>query len=180
MQQTLIALDNYDDIFSDFDIGPYEARRISTDFIEELWEKTKKNIPAKIILTLPAKERNKDVETGIKRRLKDFFKKKAESKKNKASSYALRGAFLIIVGIALYFLLLFLGSSVERIYDYALFPSWYISWKGLDFIFHALHLRKLENYYRAIMKAEIAFEDEEKFSTEQKITEQKQEKPVNV
>ena len=31
-----IALDDYDDIFSDFDISPYNQRALSKDFLDEL------------------------------------------------------------------------------------------------------------------------------------------------
>ncbi|MEM4295920.1 MAG: hypothetical protein QXS91_03890, partial [Candidatus Anstonellales archaeon] len=159
----IIALDNYDDLFSDFDIGPYETRLISADFIDELKNKTKRTRPEKIILTLPSKERNKQNETAIKKRLKDFFKKKQKSKESKMKWTFLKGIFLLVVGIMIYFLIISLESQIARIYDYALFPSWYISWKGLDYIFIGLKRKKEMDYYAVLQKADITFEDEERY-----------------
>ena len=63
-----IALDDYDDIFSDFDISSYENRALSQDFLDELkarcdGKKLKDKI--KLILSLPKKERNKKDEKVI-------------------------------------------------------------------------------------------------------------------
>jgi hypothetical protein len=163
-ERVIIALDNYDDIFSDFDIGPYETRLISADFIDELEKKTKKITPEKIILTLPSSQRDKTKEGIIQKRLKEFFKNKYIAKNKKIKDAFVNGSILIIIGIFIFLLVLYFEKHIAAIYDYAIFPTWYISWRGLDKIFSIFKLIGEKEYFTKLQKAHIIFEDEEKYS----------------
>lgn len=75
-----IAIDSYDDLFSDFDISSYSERSISLDFKEALESKTiePKFKTTKITLSIPKKERDNKKEQIISKRLNYFFIKKHE------------------------------------------------------------------------------------------------------
>ena len=164
MEKVLIALDSYDDIFSDFDIGPYETRLISADFLTELKKKIKKIEPGRIILTLPSKFRDKTKEHIIIKRLREFFRRKEQAQDRKFKESILFSFLLILTAILLVIFLSLTKDFLESIfYDYLIFPSWYISWKGLDKFFSSLKLLEEKNYFKKLQKAAINFEDEEKY-----------------
>jgi len=112
-----IALDNYDDIFSDFDISPYEKRTLSDDFLNEI--KRRYMVTGKgeieVRFTLPKKERNAKVEETIQKRLKRYFKEQIKNVENQIRRTKKNGSLRVIIG----FLLL---SLEVIIFD---FPEWY-------------------------------------------------------
>ncbi len=168
MEMVHIALDNYDDIFSDFDIGPYETRLISADFLSELKRKTKNREVGKIILTLPGKIREKAKEQLIIKRLKEFFRRKEHEKEKKFKESLIFGLLLITVAVLLIIFLSVTKLFFDTIFhDYLIFPSWYISWKGLDKFFHSMKILKEKDYFRKLQRATIHFDDEEKYLTVQ-------------
>ena len=76
-----IALDHYDDIFSDFDPSPFSQRMLSDDFLKEMQKRyieTKKG-EFEIRFSLPASIRDVKTEGLVKKRLKDYFHKQIKN-----------------------------------------------------------------------------------------------------
>jgi len=113
-----IALDNYDDIFSDFDISPYEKRTLSDDFLNEI--KRRYLVTGKgeieVRFTVPREERKIKVEETIQKRLKRYFKEQEKNVEDKIRKTKENGSLRVIAG----FLLL---SLEVIIYD---LPEWYL------------------------------------------------------
>lgn len=78
ISEVSLWLDSYDDIFSDFDPRPYSQRALSDDFLEEAKKavKEKKTGELELRLLVPHSQRDLEKEIIIKRRLREYFKKK--------------------------------------------------------------------------------------------------------
>ena len=102
-------LDDYDDIYSDFDSRNYLKRRVSDDFVNEL-RTSLKNKNEKIndlILLLPEVKRNNSAELKITQNLKNYFKRQLHLYTEKYNKNLKRGIFLFISAI-----LLMIGNAV--------------------------------------------------------------------
>ncbi len=162
----LLALDDYDDIFSDFDIRSYNVRAISIDLLEELkWRLRRVPKPTRLIFTLPHYRRRKHLEPKVARRLRTFFKMRTEAHEESAQHRIIRGIWLFLLGFILYLALFALTSwmtSFELVYDFALFPSWYLAWAGFDDLLEGMK-EKSKNYYKVLAQVRIEFKDEENY-----------------
>lgn len=169
-----IALDNYDDIFSDFDIRDYRSRAISRDFFEEILLRMKdvSVCPERveIILTIPKKEREKKVEKIISKRIRRFFEKKAAKVSLKRREATTKGVLFILVGVLFLLLSSFAGYFLESnlatyvVVDFLFLPSWFFTWNGLEkLIYTRERLKKIEEKYKCLEKANITFVNEEDY-----------------
>jgi len=75
MQGVMVALDNYEDIFSDFDTRPFSERGLSDDFLKELSHRTIETPKGdfEVFLVLPETLRKEKDEAVIKSRLRKHF-----------------------------------------------------------------------------------------------------------
>jgi hypothetical protein len=162
--QIEIALDTYDDIFSDFDIRPYRERHFSKDFLEELKLRTVKldtRSKLAILLLVPRKERARKDEKLIVRRLTHFSGERYLAYRKKNITIALEALVLGIVGLGF----LFLGNALNRFAsgmfrDFLLIPSWYFIWSALErFLGTQRELQKKLNYYKKLSGASVFFSD---------------------
>ncbi len=158
-----IAIDNYDDLFSDFDIREYKVRYISSDFLNELRMRTNKILSNKgieICLCLPKEERNDEHEKIIAKRLKGFFQIRHERNLNKKINILLRAIVFEIIGILFLFIALFFSKyTFEYFKEFMLIPSWFFVWNGLEKYFdHRKIVYKNISYYSMIRKSQIKFE----------------------
>ena len=160
-----LILDNYDDIFSDFDPRPYTVRALSDDFLNECKKAiADKGNQIELRFLLPKKERNKDDEQGIKKRLrhhfqKHYFEKHREIRKIRTNGilWFFLGAIIMSAGTFLYKMQ---GFFFNFLFILAEPSGWFFFWEGLGKIF-ITSKTKLPDYifYKKMSNAEIIFSD---------------------
>ncbi|MCD1653109.1 hypothetical protein K7J14_00090 [Treponema zuelzerae] len=113
-----IAIDNYDDLFSDFDIRGYEERYFSSDFLNELRMRTIKLFSKKeleIVFVIDKTERNATYEAIISGRLKLFFNNRYERNNRKRKKLLFDAVLLELVGIAFMLITMYLSSTFDNL-----------------------------------------------------------------
>src|SRR5215471_15382317 len=146
MSEISLWLDNYDDIYSDFDSRHYLRRRISEDLLHEL-RMAKKYRPRKVtdlLFLLPADKRTEESERIIANSLKDFFKDQFQFQTDNYRRKLNRGLFMMIIGL----LIMVANSYINFENLHSLFISiiktildpagWFLLWFGFDFLFYDL------------------------------------------
>ena len=135
-------LDDYDDIFSDFDPRPYSNRALSVDFLDEA-KRAAKDKQEGLELNLLIKENLRDVKTEatIKNRIKSHFKKHTDEIKKEIKKAVTKGAIFVAIGAILMVLstviaiklssMNMLKSILIVLFDPA---GWFFFWDGMDTI----------------------------------------------
>ncbi len=163
MSEVSLRLEEYGDIFSDFDMRPYSKRALSVDFIDEIKRAVNDRDVGEVemILHLPEKERKEYEEVIIKERLGAHFKRHfhlLQGEKRRVMNF---GTTMVVVGIVfmsiatyirfhdpshsmfLSFLLVFLEPS-----------AWFLLWEGMDqILFTSKDLNPNLNFYRKMSNA---------------------------
>lgn len=165
----LLRLDSYDDIFSDFDPRPYEARALSRDFLMEARHaSTDKDDNLTLTFLVPANKRNTTHELLIKRRLRNHFRKHVNQLQQEKRKIASHGAYFILAGV----ILMVLGAYVlsrsftSRFYQSFLVvllepASWFFFWEGLSqIIFDSKKLNTDIEFYRKMERSMLLFASE--------------------
>lgn len=169
VEEVQIAIDKYEELFSDFDISPYKNRSISLDLKEELESKNldfSKKI--QIIFSIPQIERDLNQEKIIVKRLNSFFNTKNLQYERRIFSRRKRGIKYIIMGI--FFITL---TFIFEMFFTDLFPlyvaniimilGWFGIWTGVEKILDVpQELFSKSQMYNGFSKANINFVDEEK------------------
>jgi len=163
-----VALDYYQDIFSDFDTAPYSHRTISNDFLGEIERRYVESKPGEfeVRMTLPAKERDPKVEAVIKKRLKDYFILKLKEKddeiaKKRRTAYVriATGVLLMVVVFEIPF-----GQSLA-VSNILSVPGWFLLWSGFENIFDIPgRLAEERQFVLRFSKAKYHFFSEEEIS----------------
>lgn len=165
-------LDDYDDIYSDFDSRNYLKRRISTDFIEELQValKNKKEEINDLVLLLPAEKRDPLTEPKISESLKSYFHRQEIIFKQRFESSFKKGIFLLVVALFLmvvnsvisFKLQNSLLSSIIRI---ILEPSgWFLIWVSFDMLYYDLkELKVQKRFFQELSELKIYFQSSESY-----------------
>ena len=161
-----LALDDYEDIFSDFDPQPYSERMLSEDFLHELKRASLDREESGLLLTLllPKEKRNAGNERVILERLRGHFKRHCRRLEEKRRGETKRGAWMVAIGILCMFLATYiLFQSPQTLWKsfviVLLEPAgWFTFWEGLN---HAIFESK-ENtpdlgFYRKMSGAKITF-----------------------
>jgi len=161
-----IWLDNYDDIFSDFDPRPYSERTLSDDFLIEVRKvcsETSENAN-EFILQLPAVKRNSEIEVILVKRLHTHIKQNYQRFKNFNKSIRKKATLTLLVG-----LLLMMGAGYLSALNSRSFflnallvlvepAGWFLVWYGLDEVFYRTKQNKNElEFYSIIAKSKISF-----------------------
>jgi len=166
--EIVLAIDTYDDIFSDFDARPYSSRAISQDFLEETERASRDKIYEELELKfiIPKHQRNINQETIIKKRLNSHFKKHRDMKKKEIKKIYGWGLFRIFAGIFLMFIATYLLFKEQKSFlinflVVLLEPSgWFFFWTGLD---KTIDLSKQtlpeKKFYEKMVKSKISFHD---------------------
>jgi Fe2+ transport system protein B len=161
-----VWLDNFDDIFSDFDPRTYSERTISDDFLNELRKRTAENNRPinEIRLQLPEKERKSDFESLIAKRIHQIIKLELKQHMNQLKRLRAMGFLFLSIGIILIFFTMFSEgySKIDWIKKmiYALTePSgWFFTWNGLDKLFSSTEKKLPELiFFRKLSKAKVIF-----------------------
>ncbi len=165
LQRADIALDDYDDIFSDFDPSPYNKRLLSEDFLYELRRRCLSTGKGEFAVnfTLPRAARSEKTEALIKKRLKEHFRLRVREIEQKAKEKARNGAIRLTVGILLS-LALFIVPELETVPVLTIYSVliWYSTWSGLENILQASYsFRKRKVSAEKLLKADYAFLSEE-------------------
>jgi len=167
MSEIGLAINTYDDIFSDFDPRPYSQRAMSDDFLLEAKKASKEKVSGTIELKflVPKDQRNAEHEFTIKRRLREHFKKHHDQMHNEVKQIASRGIYFIIVGI----ILMFFATLILFKYPYKTMLSnflvilfepggWFFFWEGLgQIVFETKKKRPDLEFYEKMAKCEIGF-----------------------
>ena len=100
LKEITIQLDNYDDIFSDFDPRPYHSRELSEDFIKEMRRRylEDKRGRFEVRFTMPSSERDQKEEALIKKRLREHFASMVENENDTVSQIRSRGYIYMLIG----------------------------------------------------------------------------------
>ncbi len=135
-----IVLDNYDDIFSDFDPRPYSQRELSEDFIKELSRRYLEDSKGKfeVRFLIPAYERDPKGEAVIKKRLREHFLREERTVAEEIRIVRGRGLAFIAVGITLLLAEAFIAISykdsvVVAVIGILFLPAgWFGVWTGIE------------------------------------------------
>jgi hypothetical protein len=161
-----IWLDDYDDVFSDFDSRPINERSLSDDFLVEVRkmvrEKPTGNVELKLLI--PNAKRKKELEVMVVKNLHTYFKHAAdaiyhEMKKTRRRGFLLSGlGFLVMIATA-YLVSISNRSFFFNAAQIVLEPSgWFMVWSGMDNIFYNSRQRKPNLDFNTKMShAEIIF-----------------------
>jgi hypothetical protein len=168
-QKIRIAIDTYDELFSDFDISPFENRSISLDFKEALESRTieNNNSNLELILSIPEKERNLDVEKIIIKRLKRFFISKKNNYSKRIGLRKTKGIKFILMGflfvtITFLFETFFTDLFPLFLANVILILGWFGVWTGVERILDIPYeLISKKNLYTLFSNLEIVFVNEE-------------------
>lgn len=165
LQIAQIALDTYDDLFSDFDPSPYETRILSDDLLKELRRRYAERGRGEFVVnfSLPKALRSEKTEALIKKRIKDYFRTKLKTVEKDRKESVKKGALRFAAGLAVSLGLLFVPAldAVPFITILSVL-TWFLFWTGYDHLFEASHrLRKRKAFYEKFLKAEYKFVDQE-------------------
>jgi hypothetical protein len=161
-----IAINNYDDLFSDFDIRDYSERYISSDFLNELRmraNRVKKKNGIEVIFLIDEDEKKIELESIIVERLRLFFIDRYERNKKKKKQILFNMLVFEIIGIAFLFLANYLEEyTFVFLKEFLLIPSWFFIWNGLEkFINNNNIIDRNIQYYSKLVKSRILFKTKE-------------------
>ncbi|MCX8199984.1 MAG: hypothetical protein N3G76_00780 [Candidatus Micrarchaeota archaeon] len=133
-----IALESYDDLYSDFDISHYAKRELSEDFVKELIKRTSGEHDTKtlqITLSIPSAKRDIPAERTIIRRIKQHFAKRAESYSLEIQNHQRRGIKYIFVGALIILADVFIPKDafplLGAIFSVLMVAGWFGVWTGI-------------------------------------------------
>ncbi|GEM_PF-585555 len=164
-----LALEDYEDVFSDFDPRPYAVRSLSEDFLYELQRAAlnKEETGLVVSLLMPKDERNAGREKVILERLRDHFRRHCRKLEEKRRSDIQMGAWMVALGVA------FLFAATYILYEFKqtlwtafivvlLEPAgWFTFWEGSSLIlFKKKEIAPELVFYRKLSGAKITFANE--------------------
>ncbi len=171
-----IALDDYEDIFSDFDISPYDKRALSQDFIGELLARCHSEIrgDVEIVLSLPREERDPEDEAIISERIRAYFDDRVKELEGRINELKQKGFLFLVVGVFFLIFALFVPDFhlSERLTDIigdviATPLGWFFTWTGLSMLIEEPgEYKKDLELFRKLKNASIIFVDEEQILRE--------------
>jgi Ca2+/Na+ antiporter len=137
-----LILNDYDDIFSDFDPRSYSERSLSDDFIYECKKATRERKETfELRLLMPKNKRNINHESKIKKRLKDHFQKHFKEKEDEIRKTRREGFLWVIIGVILILISTLLlnyesNSFIFRVLFIISEPAgWFTMWNGFERMF---------------------------------------------
>lgn len=167
ISQISLWLDDYTDIFSDFDPRPYSERTLSDDFLLESRKAIRDTATGKIQFTLlvPDDKRNVHDEGIIKKRLRSYFKTRFESVKKQNMDTIKQGILFTSAGVILMFIATFIifayteKSFLTSFLFVVLEPGgWFLFWEGLNLIiFKPKELKHDLEFYHKMSSCEVSF-----------------------
>lgn len=158
-----LKLDNYDDLFSDFDSRPYAEKALSHDFIQECKNASlDKKYSFELKLSISKGKRNYENENAIKKRLKGHFQKHANQIGEEIKKIKCEGFIWCLIGIIIMFGATFLYDLNEFSYRFLLIilepAGWFVFWEGLRKITIEARAKKPDaDFHNKMKDAKISF-----------------------
>lgn len=160
-----LILENYNDIFSDFDPRSFSERAVSDDFLQECKRAVRdkpKDVGFELRLLIPKAERNLTDESRIKLRLKTHFQKHYKRKHDEILRMRLGGGLWFVIGIIFLLIATFIFDFKGFIYTLLIVllepAGWFTLWSGLDKIFLYSREEAPEvDFYRKMANCQISF-----------------------
>lgn len=144
MAELSLWLDNYDDLYSDFDARALLKRRISEDFIHELeiaFKRKEENTDV-LLLHIPGIIRNETDEKLITERLQNHFNREWESGKTELKRNTRRYILFFVISIVVmtFNVLISIRSAggVNILYETRILlepAGWFFFWNSLEYFF---------------------------------------------
>ena len=141
IKEISIAIDTWDDMFSDFDPRPLEIRALSEDFIAELKKRYRETRKGDFLVSIYAPVALKDEKAAkaVIQRFKTHFKHRSLQRQRELSRIRLRGIIFVLLGIVSLGILTFITYS-KAFSDIAidllgiiLMPlGWFGIWEGFS------------------------------------------------
>ena len=163
-----IAIDTYDDIFSDFDPRDLTQRDLSEDFIIELMRRHRQDPKGKfdVVLVAPKSIEDPSAEKKIVSRLNRYFHQKYARYKRSINDIRIRGLIYIASGMALLITLALLTyykkleTLMLEIVGIMFMPlGWFGIWEGFSKIVDMpFKLESDTQVYRKLSRAAYKFE----------------------
>lgn len=141
IKETSVAIDTWDDIFSDFDPRPFDIRALSEDFIAELKKRYTETLSGSYLVTIyaPIALKADKTEKTVIQRLKRHFKHRALRCQKAINQTRARGAIFVASGILSLGLLTFITFSrifsdlAIELLGIILMPlGWFGIWEGFS------------------------------------------------
>jgi hypothetical protein len=161
-------LDDYSDIFSDFDPRPFSKRVLSDDFISEAKKLTRDNTEgfAEIYLQIPKGTRSRSAEKVVRKRLRAYFAGRLKHLQDKRKKILRQGSFFILLGVSLmvittFILVNYYGKNffVTLLSVIAEPAGWFLFWEGLNLmIFHAKEEKFDLSFNKKLSNCKIYFD----------------------
>jgi hypothetical protein len=160
-------LDDYNDIFSDFDPRDASVRAISVDFLEEAKRAaTDKDLGLKLNLLIPKEKRNQKTEHIISHRLKNHFEHHHRILKKEKKSLIKSGMLFVLSGIIIMALAAYILVNYENKTTVTSFllillepAGWFFFWEGLNIVLFKPKEKESElDFYKKLSHAEIIFD----------------------
>jgi len=160
----VIALETYDDLFSDFDIRNFSERTISKDFLDEMnlrMSKLDSIDQLRVVFVIPNAHRAKSQEIIILNRIRKFFQYRYTRYCQKDKRIKVRSGVYVLIGLLLLVFANFIYNFVPVVFkDFLLIPSWYFIWSGLDqYLSTREGVTRKKRYYGILSNAELEFKD---------------------
>ncbi|MEM3362429.1 MAG: hypothetical protein QXV83_00260 [Candidatus Anstonellaceae archaeon] len=161
-------LDDYGDIFSDFDPRPYIKRQVSDDFIVELKKRIRETPKGEfeVAFYLPKEKRNLKIEANIKKRIREYFDSELKQLENKIKHKDNRHLLYLVSGLVILFLSTYLNIEYQQdslivIGANLILPlGWFSIWVSLDYF---LNQKKEEDekisFFKKMKKCDFKFFD---------------------
>jgi hypothetical protein len=167
-----IALDTYDDIFSDFDPSGYEHRILSDDFLKEMQKRyvETRHGEFEVRFSIPTVLRSPKTEALIKKRLKEYYLNQIklidveiEKRKRFGIIYFFTG--FVVLLLTVYSGELFPNSHIAQILGILLTPlGWFGMWEGVgQYVQAPLKFEEQKRFYNKLAKASYVFMNEDDF-----------------
>ncbi|MEM3422337.1 MAG: hypothetical protein QXF35_02945 [Candidatus Bilamarchaeaceae archaeon] len=165
-----IALDGYDDIFSDFDPSPYSKRELSKDFVKEVERRYSltRGGQIEVVFSLPKKLRNTKDEATIKERIREYFQWKMNEVEEEAIKKQKLGGLLIGVGVVFITISNIIGLYSENsfflkiLHEITLVPGWVGEFVGIEkLLLESNEIRQKKAFYEKFRDAIYIFVSEE-------------------
>ena len=161
-----IWIDNYDDIFSDFDPRPYSQRSISQDFLNETKKASRDKVSGDIEIKflVPKKMRNLKEETVVKKRLREHFRDHTKKLRKERMKILREGGLFFVLGIIFMVFATFIlvqddPRFIIKILGVFFEPGgWFFFWQGLDLMIFRIKEETPDfEFYKKISTADIIF-----------------------
>jgi len=160
-------LDDYNDLFSDFDPRPYSQRSLSDDFLLEMNKaiRNRNNDTFELKFLLSEKLRNHSKEQIIIKRLREHFTRHYHTLLKDKKKVIRRGIILVLIGI----LVMLLGGFIRTFFldKHVMFnfiiilvepAGWFLFWEGLNkTIYDNNKIKPNLDFYHKMSKSKIKF-----------------------